>query len=194
MRASLPSTFDVKERLVRIRRNSSAIRPAGFDTMIGLLLCRLSSVGMRPMIGALIMSCRSLASSTRVAIRSRIRVANTPRIRPATKPTAKYNATFGELGETGSAARCTTESFTGDSLPEAYSDFSTTLLRDSATLLAMSEACFASPVSAVMFTNAVFVGFVTVSCPARFATVVSRPRSSITGFSTDSVVASVGYD
>ena len=42
--------------------------------------------------------------------------------------------------------------------------------------------------------NAVFVGFVTVSCPARFATVVSRPRSSITGFSTDSVVASVGYD
>lgn len=53
-------------------------------------------------------------------------------------------AAFGELGVTGSAARCTTESFTGDSLPEACSDFSATLLKDSATLLAMSESCFAT--------------------------------------------------
>ena len=109
------------------------------------------------------MSCRSLASSTRVAIRSRISVAKTPRIRPPTKPTARYNATLGELGETGTLARCTMDSFTGDSLPEAYSDFSTTLLSDSATALEMSAACFASPLCAVMFTNAVFVGFVTVS-------------------------------
>lgn len=47
-------------------------------------------------------------------------------------------------GATGSAARCTMESFAGDSLLEACSDFSTTLLKDSATLLAMSESCFAT--------------------------------------------------
>ncbi|MDB1161885.1 hypothetical protein PL707_06295 [Bifidobacterium catenulatum] len=53
-------------------------------------------------------------------------------------------AAFGELGATGSAVRCTMESFTGDSLLEVCSDFSTTLLKDSATLLAMSESCFAT--------------------------------------------------
>ena len=37
--------------------------------------------------------------------------------------TARYNAAFGELGATGYAARCTMESFTGDSLSEACSDF-----------------------------------------------------------------------
>ena len=58
--------------------------------------------------------------------------------------TARYNAAFGELGATGYAARCTMESFTGDSLLEACSDFFTTLLKDSATLLAMSESCFAA--------------------------------------------------
>ena len=131
--------------------------------MMGLLLCKASSVGIRPMIGALMISCRSLASSTRVAIRSRINVAKTPRIRPPTSPTARYSATFGELGETGTLARCTMDSFTGDSLPDAYSDFSTTLLNDSATALAMSDDCFASPLCAVIFTKVVFVGFVTVS-------------------------------
>ena len=40
--------------------------------------------------------------------------------------------------------RCVMESFTGDSLLEVCSDFSTTLLKDSATLLAMSESCFAT--------------------------------------------------
>ncbi len=49
-----------------------------------------------------------------------------------------------ELGATSSAVRCTMESFTGDSLLEVCSDFSTTLLKDSATLLAMSESCFAT--------------------------------------------------
>lgn len=44
----------------------------------------------------------------------------------------------------GYAARCTMESFTGDSLLEACSDFSATLLKDSATLLTMSESCFAA--------------------------------------------------
>ncbi len=107
---------------------------------------------------------------------------------------ARYRVTFGELGAAGSVARCTTESFTGDSLPDAYSDFSTTLLSDFATLLAMSAACFGSPLCAVMLTNAVSVGFVTLSCPANPATVVSRPSSSMTGSSTDSVVANVGYD
>ena len=58
--------------------------------------------------------------------------------------TARYNAAFGELGATGYAARCTMESFTGDSLLEACSDFSATLLKDSATLLTMSESCFAA--------------------------------------------------
>lgn len=58
--------------------------------------------------------------------------------------TARYNAAFGELGTTGYAARCTMESFTGDSLLEACSDFSATLLKDSATLLTMSESCFAA--------------------------------------------------
>lgn len=53
-------------------------------------------------------------------------------------------AAFGELGATGSAVRCTMESFIGDSLLEVCSDFSTTLLKDSATLLAMSESCFAT--------------------------------------------------
>ena len=53
-------------------------------------------------------------------------------------------AAFGELGATGFAVRCTMESFTGDSLLEVCSDFSTTLLKDSATLLAMSESCFAT--------------------------------------------------
>ena len=53
--------------------------------------------------------------------------------------TARYNAAFGELGATGYAAR-----FTGDSLLEACSDFSATLLKDSATLLTMSESCFAA--------------------------------------------------
>nr|WP_304310795.1 hypothetical protein [Bifidobacterium catenulatum] len=51
---------------------------------------------------------------------------------------------FEELGATGSAVRCTMKSFTGDSLLEAFSDFSTTLLKDSATLLAMLESCFAT--------------------------------------------------
>ena len=50
----------------------------------------------------------------------------------------------GKLGATGSAVRCTMESFIGDSLLEVCSDFSTTLLKDSATLLAMSESCFAT--------------------------------------------------
>jgi len=36
------------------------------------------------------------------------------------------------------------KSFTSDSLLEACSDFFTTLLKDSATLLAMSESCFAT--------------------------------------------------
>lgn len=58
--------------------------------------------------------------------------------------TARYNAAFGELGATGYAARCTMESFAGDSLLEACSDFSATLLKDSATLLTMSESCFAA--------------------------------------------------
>ena len=50
----------------------------------------------------------------------------------------------GKPGATGSAVRCTMESFIGDSLLEVCSDFSTTLLKDSATLLAMSESCFAT--------------------------------------------------
>lgn len=61
--------------------------------------------------------------------------------------TARYNATFGELGGGGlRAPRCAApwKSFTGDSLLEACSDFSTTLLKDSATLLAMLESCFAT--------------------------------------------------
>lgn len=58
--------------------------------------------------------------------------------------TARYNTAFGELGATGYAARCTMESFAGDSLLEACSDFSATLLKDSATLLTMSESCFAA--------------------------------------------------
>lgn len=58
--------------------------------------------------------------------------------------TARYNAAFGELGATGYAARCTMESFAGDSLLEACSDFSATLLKDSAMLLTMSESCFAA--------------------------------------------------
>lgn len=58
--------------------------------------------------------------------------------------TARCNASLRELGATDSAVRCTMESFTGDSLLEACSDFFTTLLKDSATLLAMSESCFAA--------------------------------------------------
>lgn len=58
--------------------------------------------------------------------------------------TARCNAFFRELGATDSAVRCTMKSFTGDSLLEACSDFFTTLLKDSATLLAMSESCFAT--------------------------------------------------
>lgn len=58
--------------------------------------------------------------------------------------TARCNASLRELGATDSAVRCTMKSFTGDSLLEACSDFSTTLLKDSATLLAMSESCFAT--------------------------------------------------
>lgn len=58
--------------------------------------------------------------------------------------TARCNASLRELGATDSAVRCTMESFTGDSLLEACSDFFTTLLKDPATLLAMSESCFAA--------------------------------------------------
>lgn len=59
-------------------------------------------------------------------------------------PLALLAAFGGKLGATGSAVRCTMESFIGDSLLEVCSDFSTTLLKDSATLLAMSESCFAT--------------------------------------------------
>lgn len=63
--------------------------------------------------------------------------------------TARYNAAFGELGATGYGLRATRraapwKSFAGDSLLEACSDFSATLLKDSATLLTMSESCFAA--------------------------------------------------
>lgn len=60
--------------------------------------------------------------------------------------TARYNAAFGELGGGLRAPRCAApwKSFTGDSLLEACSDFSATLLKDSATLLAMLESCFAT--------------------------------------------------
>lgn len=58
--------------------------------------------------------------------------------------TARCNASLRELGATDSAVRCTMKSFTGDSLLKVCSDFSATLLKDSATLLAMSEFCFAT--------------------------------------------------
>lgn len=58
--------------------------------------------------------------------------------------TARCNASLRELGATDSAVRCTMKSFTGDSLLKVCSDFSATLLKDSATLLAMSESCFAT--------------------------------------------------
>ena len=58
--------------------------------------------------------------------------------------TARYNAAFGELGATAPRCAAPWKSFTGDSLLEACSDFSTTLLKDSATLLAMLESCFAT--------------------------------------------------
>lgn len=58
--------------------------------------------------------------------------------------TARCNVSLRELGATDSAVRCTMKSFAGDSLLEACSDFFTTLLKDSATLLAMSESCFAT--------------------------------------------------
>ena len=60
--------------------------------------------------------------------------------------TVRYNVAFGELGGGLRAPRCVApwKSFTGDSLLEACSDFSATLLKDSATLLAMLESCFAT--------------------------------------------------
>ena len=45
-----------------------------------------------------------------------------------------------------------------------------------------------------MLTNAVFVGLVTLICSLSCATEVCRPRSSMTGWSTDCVVVSAGYD
>lgn len=60
--------------------------------------------------------------------------------------TARYNAAFGELGLRAPRCAAPWKSFTGDSLLEVCSDFSTTLLKDSATLLAMLESCFATGV------------------------------------------------
>ena len=135
----------------------------------------------------------SEVSSTLVLRRSLMSAANTPMMMPSTTPTAKYRAVFGEDLDVGTCAFCTMESFTGDLSPE-YRSLSMTFFSDSATELAMSAACFGSPSTTAMFTNAVLVGLVTVTWPARSVTVSSKPRSSMTGLSTFEVVASVGYE
>ena len=58
--------------------------------------------------------------------------------------TARYNVASGSWGLRAPRCAAPWKSFTGDSLLEACSDFSTTLLKDSATLLAMLESCFAT--------------------------------------------------
>lgn len=106
---------------------------------------------------------------------------------------SQIQGSLGEDLDVGTCAFCTMESFTGDLSPE-YRSLSMTFFSDSATELAMSAACFGSPSTTAMFTNAVLVGLVTVTWPARSVTVSSKPRSSMTGLSTFEVVASVGYE
>ena len=109
-------------------------------------------------------------------------------------PMAMLSGIFGLLGDSGSCACCTTDRVTGDFLSEEYRESSTTVFMDLATALAMDAVSLALVSSTEMLTNAVSVGLVTVSCCPSCATFVSRPSSSMTGWSTASVVASVGYD
>ena len=86
------------------------------------------------------------------------------------------------------------ESFTAELDPAVYRDFSTTLLSEAATPFAMRAAVEGSASVTAIFTNAVFVGFVTVICDASEIGVVSNLSSSTTGCNTDCVFAKSGYD
>ena len=148
---------------VWIRRNSSAMAPFGCDTMTGRFSVRDSSCGTEPNADEPTTPRTSEASSTLVFSKSLISTASTPTIMPKTTPTARYSAVFGELFEVGVWASYTMDIFTGDLSEVEYKSFWMTSCRDSATALAMSAACFGSPSTAEMFTNALLVGLVTVS-------------------------------
>ena len=64
-----------------------------------------------------------------------------PSTMPATTATAMLSLVFGELWEVGVLAFCTTDSFTMDFLPEAYSSEETTLERDCDTSFASCADC-----------------------------------------------------
>ena len=167
--------------------------PLGRLTNTGRLLSSKSSTGTEPRDDARTTPRTSDGSSTLVLSRSLMSAANTPTIRPSTTPTAKYRTVFGDDLVNGVCAFCTIETFTGDVSP-VYKSFSITVFSDSATALAMSAACFGSPSTAAIFTKAVLVGLVTVIWPARSSTVSSKPSSLMTGLSTFSVAANVGYE
>ena len=184
----------MNDRFVRTRRKPSATGLPGSLTITGFALFSNSSSGMRPMIGASIYSLISSSSWIRLDSTSLSNAANTPRINPPTMPTRMLSFHFGELGELGTAAGWTTDNLTDECEPEAYSVVSTTELSDFAMAFAISAAWAGSPSVTEMLTNAVFVGLVTLTCSLSCATVVCNPRSSITGYSTDCVVVSTGYD
>lgn len=117
-----------------------------------------------------------------------------PRIRPPTMPMRIFSFHFGALGILGAIAGCTIDSLTDECEPDAYNVFSTTELSDFAAAFAIFAAWAGSPSVTEILTKAVFVGLVTLICPLSCATDVCRPRSSMTGCSTDCVVVSVGYD
>ena len=114
---------------------------------------------------------------------------------PAARPMARFITTFGELGEDGAYACCTTDRFTGETILSPSSVYKvdvTCFFRLSATELAIPEATLGSLSTTEMSTSMVSVGLEAVTDAAKVLTVVFNPKSSMTGCSTDSVFTNCG--
>ncbi|RYN12385.1 hypothetical protein PG2022B_1685 [Bifidobacterium animalis subsp. animalis] len=193
-RQFVPSTGVENERLVRMRRKSSAIGLPGSLIITGVGEFNKSSSGTLPIIGASISSPASSSSCTVFEKTSFNKPAIIPRIIPATIPTSTFRVHFGELGALGSCAASTTVSLMEESCPDEYRDFSMTLLKELAIELAILAACSASNSVTEIFMKAVLAGFVTVISLAKVETDLSKCKSSITGRRTTCVFTKAGYD
>lgn len=175
-------------RLVRIWRNDSARGLwAAAWVRSGFLRASLSK-DIPPRTGASDTRRRSASPRTAVSKFVRRTAAPTPTAVPISNPSSRLRFVAGAEGSSGADAGVTTESLTSE-LPsaEGRSRLATVLMRLSPTACAIAAACTGDSFSAEIVMMTVLRSALAATCLARAAGVVSRPRLSIAGCSTEGV-------
>ncbi len=183
-----------KPTLVRSRRYASALDhcvPSASEEYGAAL----STWPMDPRSGESVRASISKAVRTCVSSTLRSTAWPTPSSNPSTTPRARFTVGRGAVGEVGGTAGSMTVAATNPfPVPPSGESSSTALVRLAATASAMRAACTGSPSVAETLMSDVAVGVVTVSFVLSCTGVRSKESSSMTGFSTTVVVATLTKD